>query len=37
VIIVTGATRGIGRGLARVLARAGARLVVTGRKPERLA
>ena len=37
VIVVTGATRGIGRGLARVLARAGARLVVTGRKPERLA
>ena len=36
VVIVTGATRGIGRGLARVLARAGARLVVTGRKPERL-
>jgi len=37
VVIVTGATRGIGRGLARVLARAGARLVVTGRKPDRLA
>src|SRR5262249_30088278 len=37
VVIVTGATRGIGRGLARVLARAGAQLVVTGRKPDRLA
>ncbi|HEY8525684.1 MAG TPA: SDR family oxidoreductase [Acidimicrobiales bacterium] len=37
VVIVTGATRGIGRGLARHLARAGARLVVTGRKPEGLA
>jgi len=36
VIIVTGATRGIGRGVARHLASSGARLVVTGRKPERL-
>jgi 2-hydroxycyclohexanecarboxyl-CoA dehydrogenase len=36
VVIVTGATRGIGRGIARSLARRGARLVVTGRKPERL-
>lgn len=37
VVIVTGASRGIGRGLALHLARAGARLVVTGRKPDRLA
>jgi NAD(P)-dependent dehydrogenase (short-subunit alcohol dehydrogenase family) len=37
VVIVTGASRGIGRGLALYLARAGARLVVTGRKPDRLA
>jgi len=36
VVIVTGASRGIGRGLAHYLARRGARLVVTGRKPERL-
>jgi NAD(P)-dependent dehydrogenase (short-subunit alcohol dehydrogenase family) len=35
-IIVTGGTRGIGLGIVRVLARMGARLVVTGRKPERL-
>lgn len=35
-IIVTGGTRGIGLGIVRVLARAGAELVVTGRKPERL-
>jgi len=35
-IIVTGGTRGIGLGIVRVLARAGARLVVTGRKPARL-
>jgi NAD(P)-dependent dehydrogenase (short-subunit alcohol dehydrogenase family) len=37
VVIVTGASRGIGRGLALHLARRGARLVVTGRKPEPLA
>jgi 2-hydroxycyclohexanecarboxyl-CoA dehydrogenase len=37
VVIVTGASRGIGRGLALYLARAGASLVVTGRKPDRLA
>lgn len=37
VVIVTGASRGIGRGIALHLARAGARLVITGRKPERLA
>ena len=36
VVIVTGASRGIGRGLALHLARRGAKLVVTGRKPERL-
>jgi 2-hydroxycyclohexanecarboxyl-CoA dehydrogenase len=36
VVIVTGASRGIGRGLAHHLARRGAKLVVTGRKPERL-
>jgi len=36
VVIVTGASRGIGRGIARYLATAGARLVITGRKPDRL-
>jgi NAD(P)-dependent dehydrogenase (short-subunit alcohol dehydrogenase family) len=36
VVIVTGATRGIGRGAALHLARLGCSLVVTGRKPERL-
>jgi len=36
VVILTGASRGIGRGLALHLARRGARLVVTGRRPERL-
>ena len=36
VVIVTGASRGIGRGLARHLGRSGARLVVTGRKQARL-
>ena len=35
-IIVTGASRGIGLGTAHVLGRAGAELVITGRKPERL-
>jgi NAD(P)-dependent dehydrogenase (short-subunit alcohol dehydrogenase family) len=37
VVVVTGASRGIGRGLALHLARAGARLAITGRKPDRLA
>ncbi len=37
VIILTGATRGIGKGLALHLAKSGASLVVTGRKPARLA
>lgn len=37
VILVTGGTRGIGEGIVRLLASAGARLVVTGRKPEGLA
>ena len=36
VIIVTGGTRGIGLGIVRVLARAGAKLMITGRKPARL-
>lgn len=36
VVIVTGASRGIGRGLARDFTRRGARLVVTGRRPSRL-
>ena len=36
VIVVTGASRGIGRGVARHLAACGATLVVTGRKPDRL-
>ncbi len=35
-MIVTGASRGIGKGIVLHLAREGARLVVTGRKPERL-
>jgi NAD(P)-dependent dehydrogenase (short-subunit alcohol dehydrogenase family) len=37
VVIVTGATRGIGRGIARSLGRAGATVVITGRRPDRLA
>jgi NAD(P)-dependent dehydrogenase (short-subunit alcohol dehydrogenase family) len=37
VVIVTGASRGIGRGLALAFAKAGASLVVTGRKPDKLA
>ena len=36
VVIVTGASRGIGRGLALHLGAQGARLAVTGRKPDRL-
>ena len=36
VVIVTGGTRGIGLGVVRYLGRAGARLMVTGRKPARL-
>ena len=36
IVIITGASRGIGRGLALYLARAGAILVITGRKPDRL-
>jgi NAD(P)-dependent dehydrogenase (short-subunit alcohol dehydrogenase family) len=35
-VIVTGASRGIGRGIARHLAKAGAALTVTGRKQSRL-
>jgi NAD(P)-dependent dehydrogenase (short-subunit alcohol dehydrogenase family) len=35
-VIVTGGTRGIGLGIVRVLARSGVRLMVTGRRPERL-
>jgi NAD(P)-dependent dehydrogenase (short-subunit alcohol dehydrogenase family) len=36
VVIVTGASRGIGRGIARYLAQAGASVVITGRKADRL-
>ncbi len=36
VVIITGGTRGIGLGLAQHLGGLGARLVITGRKPERL-
>jgi len=36
VVVVTGASRGIGRGVARHLATRGARVIVTGRKQERL-
>lgn len=36
VVIVTGASRGVGRGIALHLAELGARLVVTGRRPDRL-
>jgi 2-hydroxycyclohexanecarboxyl-CoA dehydrogenase len=36
VVVVTGATRGIGRGIALHLARRGVRLAVTGRKQQRL-
>jgi NAD(P)-dependent dehydrogenase (short-subunit alcohol dehydrogenase family) len=36
VVIVTGATRGIGLGIATYLGQQGARLVITGRKPDRL-
>lgn len=37
VVVVTGATRGIGLGLARHLGGLGARVVITGRRPERVA
>lgn len=37
VVVVTGGTRGIGLGVVRHLARAGARLMITGRKPQGLA
>ena len=36
VVVITGASRGIGRGLARHLGASGARLVVTGRRRDRL-
>jgi NAD(P)-dependent dehydrogenase (short-subunit alcohol dehydrogenase family) len=36
VVIVTGASRGIGRGIALHLAREGAQLAITGRRPDRL-
>lgn len=35
-VVVTGGSRGIGLGIVRVLARAGAELMITGRKAERL-
>lgn len=37
VVVVTGSSRGIGRETAREFARAGARVVINGRNPERLA
>ncbi|MDI2129664.1 SDR family NAD(P)-dependent oxidoreductase [Yinghuangia seranimata] len=37
VVVLTGATRGIGRGLARHLGTHGAKLALTGRNPDRLA
>lgn len=37
VIIITGGTRGIGIGVARHLGALGAKITITGRKPERLA
>jgi len=36
VVLITGATAGIGQACARALAEEGARLVVTGRRQERL-
>jgi len=36
VVIVTGASRGVGKGIALHLAHEGARLVITGRRPDRL-
>ena len=33
-VVVTGATRGIGKGIAGVFARSGARVLVTGRDEE---
>jgi NAD(P)-dependent dehydrogenase (short-subunit alcohol dehydrogenase family) len=37
VVIITGATRGVGLGVAHHLGRRGGKVVITGRKPERLA
>jgi NAD(P)-dependent dehydrogenase (short-subunit alcohol dehydrogenase family) len=37
VVVITGATRGIGRGLARHIGRLGARVVITGRTQKRVA
>jgi NAD(P)-dependent dehydrogenase (short-subunit alcohol dehydrogenase family) len=37
VVIITGGTRGIGLGVARHLGALGAKVVITGRKPDRLA
>jgi NAD(P)-dependent dehydrogenase (short-subunit alcohol dehydrogenase family) len=37
VVIITGGTRGIGLGVARHLGALGTKIVITGRKPERLA
>jgi 2-hydroxycyclohexanecarboxyl-CoA dehydrogenase len=37
VVIITGGTRGIGLGVARHLGALGAKITITGRKPERLA
>ncbi len=36
VVIITGATRGIGRGIAHHVGKRGAHVVITGRKPDRL-
>ncbi|MDH3705635.1 MAG: SDR family oxidoreductase [Acidimicrobiia bacterium] len=37
VVIITGASKGIGRGIALHLGKLGVRVVITGRRPERLA